>query len=135
METISVSFDTLAFLDLTLAPGRRTLTRAGRPVAIGGRAFDLLALLASHPGQVLSNRTLMQGVWPGLVVEDVNVRAQVKCLRKLLGGGADCPWIVNVTGRGYCFTAPVTRLPGLALPASAAAYQAPASCAVERMSA
>jgi len=29
-------------------------------------------------------------------------------LRRVLGGG-DCPWIGNVAGQGYCFTAPVRR--------------------------
>jgi DNA-binding winged helix-turn-helix (wHTH) protein len=111
MGTNGLSFETLIFLDFELTPARRRLLRAGQPVAIGGRAFDLLTLLAGNSGEVLSNRALMQGVWPNLVVEEVNVRAQVKRLRKLLGGGGDCPHIVNVTGRGYCFTAPVQRQP------------------------
>lgn len=37
------------------------------------------------------------------------LRAQVVNLRRVLGGGGDCPWIVNVAGQGYCFTAPVRR--------------------------
>lgn len=117
MDTHKPDFDTLLFLDFELTPGRRSLLRAGLPVTIGGRAFDLLALLATHPGEVLSNRALMQGVWPNLIVEDVNVRAQIKSLRKLLGGGAECPWIVNVTGRGYCFTAQVRRMQAATMPA------------------
>lgn len=112
MDTEHSMLETLSFLDYELSPQRRLLLRGGQPVAIGGRAFDLLALLARHAGEVLSNRVVMQAVWPKLVVEEVNVRAQVRCLRKLLGGGADCPHIVNVAGRGYCFTAPVRRSPG-----------------------
>lgn len=114
MGSNSLACETLTFLDFELTPSRRRLLRDGQPVAIGGRAFDLLTLLAGNSGEVLSNRALMQGVWPNVVVEEVNVRAQVKRLRRLLGGGADCPHIVNVTGRGYCFTAPVRRNAGQA---------------------
>ena len=88
---------------------------------IGDRAFDLLVLLTHHAGAVLSNRFLMQGVWPNTVVEENNVRAQIMTIRKILGGGAECAHIVNVTGRGYCFTAPVQKrnvvpMPELRLP-------------------
>lgn len=103
-------YETLAFLDFELVPAARRLRRDGQAVAIGGRAFDLLVLLATHAGEVLSKRALIQGVWPNTVVEDVNLRAQVVNLRKILGGGGDCPWLVNVAGHGYCFT-PLVRRP------------------------
>jgi len=106
-------YETLAFLDFELVPAARRLRRGGQAVAIGGRAFDLLVLLATHAGEVLDKRALIKGVWPNTVVEEVNLRAQVVNLRKILGGGvgggADCPWLVNVAGQGYCFTAPVRR--------------------------
>lgn len=102
-------YETLAFLDFELVPAARRLRRGGQSVAIGGRAFDLLVLLATHAGEVLSKRALMQGVWPNTVVEDVNLRAQVVNLRRVLGGGGECPYLVNVAGQGYCFTAPVQR--------------------------
>lgn len=102
-------YEILAFLEFELVPAARRLRRDGQAVAIGGRAFDLLVLLAGHAGEVLSKRALMQGVWPNTVVEDVNLRAQVVNLRRVLGGGSDCPWLVNVAGQGYCFTAPVHR--------------------------
>jgi DNA-binding winged helix-turn-helix (wHTH) protein len=101
--------ETLAFLDFELIPLQRLLLRDGQPVRIGGRAFDLLTLLASHPGQVLDARLLMDGVWPGMVVEDINLRVQVAALRKLLGD-AHCLHIATVAGRGYCFMPAVQRL-------------------------
>lgn len=110
METEIAPFETLAFLDFELTLARRQLLRGGVPVAVGGRALDLLALLAGHAGEVLENRVLMRAVWPRTVVEEVNLRVQIAALRKLLGGGGHCPYIVNYAGRGYCFTAPVTRL-------------------------
>ena len=109
-------FETLEFLDFELTLARRQLLRDGVPVTIGGRALDLLALLAAHPGEVLTNRLLMQTVWPRTIVEEVNLRVQIAALRKLIGGEGHCPYIVNYAGRGYCFTAPVTRRPALAVP-------------------
>lgn len=95
----------LTFLAFELRPAQRLLLRHGCPVAIGARAFDLLVLLATHPGEVLSNRALMAGVWPHTVVIEANLRVQIGALRKLLGN--DSGAIVNVAGRGYCFTAHV----------------------------
>lgn len=110
MDSGRPAFETLAFLDYELMPAARRLLRGGQPVAVGGRAFDLLVLLARHAGEVVANCTLIQGVWPDTVVEDINLRAQVRNLRRLLGGGADCPHLVNLAGEGYCLTAPVRRL-------------------------
>lgn len=127
MESERVPFETLAFLDFELTLARRQLLRDGVPVAIGGRALDLLALLAAHPGEVLENRVLIRTVWPRTVVEEVNLRVQIAALRKLLGGEGHCPYIVNYAGRGYCFTAPVARRapPGLpALPRQPSGLQA-----------
>ena len=49
-------------------------------------------------------------MWPGVTVEDANLRAQIAALRKALGDGRDgARYVSNVAGRGYCFVAPVTR--------------------------
>ena len=109
MESGPFSPTRIAFLDFELLPAQRLLLRAGRPLPIGARAFDLLALLASHPGDVFSNRALLAAVWPNTVVIDANLRVQIAALRKLLGDAGSA--IVNVAGRGYAFTA-VVSFPG-----------------------
>jgi len=106
----------IAFLDFELLPAQRLLLRAGRPLPIGARAYDLLVLLASRPGEVLSNRALMAGVWPHTVVVEANLRVQIAALRKLLGDAGSA--IVNVAGRGYVFTAvPAPQAGDVAAPA------------------
>lgn len=105
---------TIIFLDFELLPVQRLLLRAGRPVAIGARAFDLLAVLAAHPGEVIGNRALIEAVWPHTVVVDANLRVQIAALRRLLGDAGSA--IVNVAGRGYAFTALTTSRPPPALP-------------------
>ena len=109
----------IAFLDFELLPAQRLLLRAGRPLPSGARAYDLLVLLASRPGEVVSKRALMAGAWPHTVVVEANLRVQIAALRKLLGDAGSA--IVNVAGRGYAFTAvPVPQAREAAAPAHAA---------------
>lgn len=93
----------LRFGPWRLLPAERQLLREGRPVALGGRAFDLLVLLVQRSGQVVAKDEIHERVWAGLVVEDNNLQVQVSTLRKLLGHEA----IVTVAGRGYSFVMPL----------------------------
>ncbi|WP_160005941.1 winged helix-turn-helix domain-containing protein [Rhizobium sp. 18055] len=73
---------------------------------IGSRAFDILVALVERQGTIVSRRELMAFAWPGLNVEDSNVRVQMAHLRrKLHCGQSDGRYIVSVAGRGYCFVA------------------------------
>jgi len=47
------------------------------PVAIGGRALDLLRVLVEHREEVLSKTEIMAAVWPQMVVEDSNLAFQI----------------------------------------------------------
>lgn len=80
-----------------LRPAEYRLLVDGRPAALGGRALDLLIALAARPGQLLAKNELLDIVWPGLVVEENNLRVQINALRRLLGEDA----ITTVPGRGY----------------------------------
>lgn len=80
-----------------LQPAQYRLLVDGRPAALGGRALELLFVLASRPTELFSKEELLERVWPGLVVEENNLRVQVNSLRKALGGDL----IVTVPGRGY----------------------------------
>ncbi len=91
-----------------LLPAQHLLLRDGDPVAIGGRALDILQALASRSGEVVTKDELMAAVWPGTFVDESNVRVHMTGLRKALRDGQDGNrYIVNVPGRGYSFVAPV----------------------------
>lgn len=97
------SFDTFQ-----LIPGRRLLLDADRPVALGGRAFDILALLLERAGEVVEKGELIARAWPKTCVEEANLRVHVSALRKVLGEGRQKPqFIASIAGRGYSFVAPV----------------------------
>jgi DNA-binding winged helix-turn-helix (wHTH) protein len=89
-----------------LHPDRRLLLRHGRPVPLGGRAFDLLVTLASRPGTILSRQALMDAVWPTTTVEECNLRFQMSCLRRALGPEGSL--IKTIAGRGYMLSATVS---------------------------
>ena len=67
----------LRFGRFELQPGERRLLVDGAPAPLGGRAFDLLLALAERPGQLVGKHALMDLVWPGLVVQENNLAAQI----------------------------------------------------------
>jgi adenylate cyclase len=80
------------------------------PVAIGSRALDLLMLLVTRHGDLVSKGEILSTVWPRMIVEDSNLPTQISALRHVLDRGrshGSC--IQTVPGRGYRFVAPVTR--------------------------
>ncbi|ETI63075.1 transcriptional regulator [Sphingobium sp. C100] len=104
-----------SFGPFCLSPHERLLTQDGKPVQIGGRSFDILVALTEQPGQVLSKRDLLKGVWSDVVVEDGSLRFHMAGLRKLLGDGkGGARYIATQVGVGYAFVAPVERLASVA---------------------
>jgi two-component system KDP operon response regulator KdpE len=49
--------------DLTIDFDRRRVIHDGREVRLTPREFELLTLLASHAGRVLTHRTILQTIW------------------------------------------------------------------------
>src|SRR6266852_2654446 len=93
---------TIEFGRFKVVRHRRELLADGRPVELGGRAFDTLMALIDARGTVLDKDQLMSLVWPDRVVEENNLPAQIAVLRKVFG--ADRHLIRTVAGRGYQFT-------------------------------
>ncbi len=88
-------------------PAERALLIDGARAELGSRAFDVLQALIKHRDRVVTKDELLDMVWPGLVVEENNLQAQVSTLRKLLGPKA----IATIPGRGYQFSLAETALP------------------------
>jgi DNA-binding winged helix-turn-helix (wHTH) protein len=91
-----------------ILPQRREAFADGRPIKLGGRAFDVLVALIEANGAVVSKDELMSRVWPGRIVEDNNLHAQIKALRKTF---RDQNLIRTVVGRGYQFGGAVRARP------------------------
>ena len=111
-------------------PTERRLCANGRPVEIGARAFDLLLVLAEHAGRLVTKATLLERVWPRLVVDENNLPAQIAGLRRILGAGA----IRTVPGFGYRLELAVATGNAPALPGAAGATRTPARPEPARLS-
>src|ERR1700704_5547408 len=83
-------------------PHRRELLADGRPLELGGRGFDVLMVLIEASGAVVSKDALMNRVWPGRIVEENSLQAQISALRRAFA--ADRDLIRTIAGRGYQFT-------------------------------
>jgi DNA-binding winged helix-turn-helix (wHTH) protein len=64
-----------------LWPAAHLLLERDAPVRIGVRALDLLIVLVEHAGKVVTKDELFARVWPGVVVDEGNLRTQVALLR------------------------------------------------------
>ena len=96
------------FGEFELHAKRRELTASGESVRLGGRAFELLDMLLAAAGDVVSKAALYSGIWPGMHVEETNLRVHVSAIRKALGDGQNGRrYIKTVSGRGYAFVADV----------------------------
>ena len=62
---------------------RRQVLADNRPVELGGRAVDLLMALIEARGAVMSKDALIERVWPGRIVEENNLQAQISALRRV----------------------------------------------------
>jgi predicted ATPase/DNA-binding winged helix-turn-helix (wHTH) protein len=102
--------ETITFGPFQLTLAERLLTKEGEAVVVGGRALDILFALVEHAGRVVTKRDLISHAWPGVVAEETSLRVHITALRKAIGDGRDgARYIANVSGRGYCFVAPVRR--------------------------
>ena len=91
----------LNYNGLSLNLDKKTTTIDGNPVNLTRTEFELLHLLLTNRGKVLSRQQLMDTVWAGVIVTDRTVNVNITRLRKKLGVYAQN--IVSRTGFGYVF--------------------------------
>ncbi len=84
--------------DVVLDPAARSVLRAGEPIALSTREFDLLHTLMLNAGRVLSREQLEQHLYSwGQEVDSNAVEVHVHHLRRKIGGSL----IQTVRGVGY----------------------------------
>lgn len=101
----------LVLADLELDPITRTVARAGVPIDLTAREFDLLAYLLRYQGQVVSREMLARDVWKepsrGTPLDNV-IDVHVTRLRRKVD--ADAPQKLIHTLRGVGFTLKASAL-------------------------
>ena len=85
--------------------GKRLVTINGSPVRLSRKEYELLKILVSHPGKVITHQQLLQEVWgQGYVEETQYLRVYIGQLRQKLEKDAAAPrYLITEPGVGYRF--------------------------------
>ena len=105
----------LRFGEFVVDSDARLLYGGGKPIHLPPKAFNLLLALLEERPKVLSKEDLMERLWPGTYVQEVNLSNVIGELRAALGdrsAGRRC--IRTVHGVGYAFAADVHEEPATA---------------------
>lgn len=93
---------TVCFEGLVIDLDKKTVTVDGEQVALTKTEFELLCLLLTHRGQVLSRQQVLDSIWPrDVIVTDRTVDVNITRLRKKIGPYSR--YIVSRQGFGYVF--------------------------------
>ena len=94
--------------DFVLDLDRFRLERAGTPLSLEPKAFNLLALLVSRPDHVFTKQELFETLWPGTAVTDHALTRVVAQVRRVLGDDVrEARYLETVPTRGYRWIYPV----------------------------
>lgn len=98
--------------DWRLRPDEGLLARNGEEIRLRPRAMEVLALLATRPGRVVSKGEIFAEVWEGNAVEDGALAHCISEIRNALGDTPRSPrYIETLPKRGYRLVAPVAPAP------------------------
>ena len=110
------------FADFILDSDRSELRRNGAIVRVEPQVFDLLALLVSSGGRMVSRDAIFKAIWGDQIVSDAALSSRIKDARKALGDdGTAQKFIRTVHRRGLLFVGDVTKAQEDAPAASTAA--------------
>ncbi|MGE4064020.1 MAG: response regulator [Rhodospirillaceae bacterium] len=89
--------------DIEIDLSKRLVTVSGAPVRLSRKEYDLLRILASHPGKVITHQQLLQEVWGQAYVEETQyLRVYIGQLRQKLEKEPASPkYLVTEPGVGY----------------------------------
>jgi DNA-binding winged helix-turn-helix (wHTH) protein len=98
------------FGDFILDFDTRQLIRAGAPVHLAPKAFELLAILVANRPKVLSKAALQERLWPQTFVAEANLSNLVAEIREALHDPARMPLFIRTAhGFGYAFCGAATE--------------------------
>ena len=99
---------TIAAGEITIDLDRRRVLRSGQEVHLTPREYDLLTVLATNAGRVLTHRQLLERVWGGYAAENSQqLRVYINYLRRKLEDDPARPaLVVTEPGVGYRLVLP-----------------------------
>ncbi len=91
------------------------VTKAGQPVPLEPKAFEVLVFLLENAARLVTKQELLDRVWPDAVVTESALTRVIADLRRALGDDAhEARYIETVPTKGYRFVAEVTLGAGTA---------------------
>jgi DNA-binding winged helix-turn-helix (wHTH) protein len=105
---------TFHFGGFVLDPDKPSLTRGSSLVELAPKALQVLSVLVTNAGEVVTKDDLLNLVWPKTVVEEGNLAVHVWALRRALAEGNQTCNIETVPKLGYRFAGPVRSVPKVA---------------------
>lgn len=89
--------------DLVIDAAAHSVTRAGKPIKLTPKEFELLAILARNAERVVTHRQILTAVWGPAHTEDLQyLRVFIGQLRQKLKGAQDEPELIQTeAGIGY----------------------------------
>jgi TolB-like protein/DNA-binding winged helix-turn-helix (wHTH) protein/Tfp pilus assembly protein PilF len=107
-ERFFVSVGLINFDEFALDCNRYELLRAGRPVKLEKIPMELLILLATNDGRLVSRQEIIEHLWGKDVFVDTEhgINTAVRKIRLVLRDDSEKPrFIQTITGKGYRFVA------------------------------
>ena len=106
MQVVRIDFG-----DVVVDTRTRELTRAGQPVPLSPKAFELLLLLIESRPQAISKRALQDRLWPDTFVVEKNLANLVAEIRRALGDTPSSPRFIRTVQRfGYALRDAAPRI-------------------------
>ena len=95
----------MKIVDLEFDPASRTVSRAGKKIALTGKEYALLEYLMRNQGRVLTETMIFEHVWDMSFDSESNiVNVYVHHLREKIDRGFDKKLIQTIRGLGYTIT-------------------------------
>src|SRR5262245_44659321 len=96
------------FGDCLLDTQQHRLQRAGRPMRLRAKVFQVLCYLLEHRDRTVLKQELCEQVWPQQFISDATLESTVRAARQAIGDSGRAQQLIQtIYGYGYRFTAAV----------------------------
>ena len=97
------------FEDYTLDIDRQELRRGSQQIAVEPQVFDLLVYLVQNRERVVTKDDLLDAVWKGRFVSELNLTTRINAARKAIGDSGEQQRLIRTVARkGFRFVGLVT---------------------------
>src|SRR5215510_977904 len=98
-----------AFGEYVLNTQLHVLARAGKPIKLRPKAFEVLVYFIEHRDRIVAKHELCEQVWSNQFISDATLGSTVRAVRQAIGDTGEAQQLIQtVHGYGYRCLVPVT---------------------------